>query len=75
MNYSWLLNSYMCLNYLKLAVQSIRDNAYYKNQPILIYTENDLDTYEWAKSQPDVTAFYEKNSTPRGIGGGVNFYG
>lgn len=48
---------------------------YYKNQPILIYTENDLDTYEWAKSQPDVTAFYEKNSTPRGIGGGVNFYG
>lgn len=71
--FSWVINSYMCLNYLKLAVQSIRENAYYKNQPILIYTENDLDTYEWAKSQPDVTAFYEKNSTPRGIGGGVNF--
>jgi hypothetical protein len=71
--YSWIINSYKSLPYLKLAIQSIRDNAYYKKQPILVYTENDIETYDWIKSQSDITAFYEENAISRGIGGGVNF--
>ena len=36
------------LNYLKLAVKSIRQNAYYKNMPIIVYAENCTDgTNEW----------------------------
>ena len=38
------------LEYLKLAVKSVRQNAFYKHQPIVIYAENCTDgTYEWLK--------------------------
>ena len=42
--YTWIINTFRSLPYLKLAVESIRENAYYKNQPILVYTENDTET-------------------------------
>ena len=36
------------LEYLKLAVQSVRQNAYYKDMPIIVYAENCTDgTNEW----------------------------
>lgn len=70
--YTWIINTYKSLPYLKLAVKSIRENAYYKNQPILVYCENDPETYEWLKLQFDIETIYETNDIPRGIGGGVN---
>ena len=70
--YTWIINTYKSLPYLKLAIESIRDNSYYKNQPIIVYTENDEETYEWLKQQNDIETIYENNSIPKGIGGGVN---
>lgn len=70
--YTWVINSYRCLPYLKLAIKSIRENAYYQNQPIIVYTENDDETAEWITSQSDITAVVEYNDVPVGIGGGVN---
>jgi GT2 family glycosyltransferase len=70
--FSWCINTWKTLCYLKLAVQSIRENAYYKNQPIIIFCENDEETYEWLKHQDDIETIYEENTTQRGIGGGIN---
>ena len=70
--YSWVINTHDNLNYLKLAIQSIRENAFYKKQPIIVYCENDLKTYEWLKQQSDIETVYEENIIPKGIGGGVN---
>lgn len=65
------------LNYLKLAVHSVRKNAYYNNQPILIYAENcDDGTDEWLlgnAKELNLTYFITKNKIPEGIGGGMNF--
>jgi len=70
--YTWIINSYKSLPYLKLAVESIRENAYYKNQPIIVYTENDTETRDWLLEQKDIETIYEQNESPKGIGGGVN---
>lgn len=70
--YTWIINTYKSLPYLKLAIESIRENAHYPNQPIIVYTENDEETYEWLKQQNDIETIYEKNEVPKGIGGGVN---
>ena len=70
--YTWVINTYKSLPYLKLAIESIRENAYYKNQPILVYCENDTDTRDWLAQQPDIQYIYEENAVPVGIGGGVN---
>lgn len=62
--------------YLKLAVESIRNNAYYKNQPIVIYAENCTDgTNKWLRSVQDLlglTIIIEENEVPKGIGGGMD---
>jgi hypothetical protein len=70
--YTWIINSYKSLPYLRLAVESIRENAHYKNQPIIVYTENDPETRDWLLQQPDIECIYEENAIPKGIGGGVN---
>ena len=70
--YTWILNTFRSLPYLKLAIESIRDNAYYKKQPIIVYTENDTETRDWLYQQPDIETIYEENTVPKGIGGGVN---
>lgn len=57
---------------MKLAVESIRENAFYKNQPIIVYTENDAETRDWLLQQNDIECIYEDNAKPKGIGGGVN---
>lgn len=72
MKYTWIINTYKSLPYLKLAVESIRENAYYKNQPIIVYAENDPETRDWLLQQNDIECIYEENSEPKGIGGGVN---
>ena len=70
--FSWVINTYKSTPYLRLAIESIRENAYYKNQPILVYCENDTDTRDWLAQQPDIQYIYEENAVPVGIGGGVN---
>ena len=64
------------LEYLKLAVHSVRRNSYYNDQPIIVYAENCTDgTNEWlsdnAKSL-NVRYLIEHNTKPKGIGGGMN---
>ena len=65
------------LDYLKLAIHSVRKNCYYKNQPILVYAENCTDgTNEWLEMFADelgITYFIENNEVPRGIGGGMDY--
>jgi GT2 family glycosyltransferase len=70
--FTWIINTYKSLPYLKLSIQSIRENAYYKNQPIIVYCENDSETYEWLAPQQDIKIIFEVNVVPKGIGGGVN---
>lgn len=70
--YTWVCNTFRSLPYLKLVIESIRENAYYKNQPIIVYTENDTETRDWLAQQPDIQHIYEENAVPVGIGGGVN---
>lgn len=70
--YTWIINTYKSLPYLKLAVESIRENAFYKDQPIIVYTENDPETRDWLLQQNDIECIYEENAKPKGIGGGVN---
>jgi GT2 family glycosyltransferase len=64
------------LEYLKLAVQSVRKNAFYKQQPIVIYAENCTDgTNEWLNENAkklDLTYQIEHNEIEKGIGGGMN---
>jgi len=66
------------LNYVKLAYQSVRQNAYYKDQPIVIHAENCTDgTDEWLMELVEIDSnlkgFIEHNDSPRGIGGGMDF--
>jgi len=66
------------LEYVKLAYKSVRQNAYYKKQPIIIHAENCTDgTDEWLNSQAEddknLKVFIEHNKKPRGIGGGMDF--
>jgi len=63
------------LEYLKLAVQSVRQNAYYSDMPIIVYAENCVDgTNEWlADNEYDIEYYIEHNEQEKGIGGGMNF--
>ena len=70
--YTWVCNTFRSLPYLKLVIESIRENAFYKEQPIIVYTENDTETRDWLAQQPDIQYIYEENAIPKGIGGGVN---
>ena len=71
------ISSFNNLNYLKLAVKSVRENSYYKDSPLIIHAENCHDgTDEWLKENHkkwNFEYYVEKNETPRGIGGGMNF--
>ena len=65
------------LDYLKIAIKSVRQNAYYKNMPIIIHAENCNDgTDEWLeenKDKYDLEIYIDHNNHPKGIGGGMNF--
>jgi GT2 family glycosyltransferase len=63
------------LEYLKLAVKSVRQNAYYKDMPIIVYAENCTDgTNEWlANNEYDLEYYIENNEIEKGIGGGMDF--
>jgi len=67
------------LNYLKLAVESVRKFSYYKQAPIIIFSENSTDgTDEWLianKDLYDLEIYIEHNTeeTRKGIGMGMNY--
>ena len=63
------------LEYLKLAVQSVRQNAYYKDMPIIVYAENCTDgTNEWlTNNEYNLEYYIEHNEQEKGIGGGMDF--
>ena len=52
------------LEYLKLAVKSVRQNAYYNDMPIIVYAENCTDgTDEWLMdNEYDIEYYIEKNA-------------
>jgi len=65
------------LEYLKLAIQSVRQNAYYKDMPIVVHAENCTDgTDEWLTTNSNhlnINSYIDHNNNPKGIGGGMNF--
>ena len=74
---TFCLSTFNTLNYLKLAVHSVRKNSYYKDAPFVIHAENCTDgTNKWLeenKEKYNLEFYIEQNPTPRGIGGGMNF--
>ena len=65
------------LDYLKLAIKSVRQNCYYKDMPFIIHAENCNDgTEEWLeenKEKYDLEIYIDHNNQPKGIGGGMDF--
>ena len=63
------------LEYLKLAIESVRKNAYYRDMPIIVYAENCNDgTNEWLRNNTHNIEYYiENNKVEKGIGGGMDF--
>lgn len=74
---TFTLSTFNTLNYLKLAVESVRKNSFYKDAPFIIHAENCTDgTNEWLHENKDnynLEYYIEQNEIPRGIGGGMNF--
>lgn len=71
------ISTYNNLPYLKLAIQSVRKNSYFKDAPFIIHAENCTDgTNEWLfenKNKYNLTLLIEpENIKVRGIGGGMN---
>ena len=74
---TFCLSTFNTLNYLKLAVQSVRENSYYQDAPFVIHAENCTDgTNEWLSEncgKYKLEVYIDKNEIPLGIGGGMNF--
>jgi GT2 family glycosyltransferase len=74
---SFCLSTHNNLEYLKLAIQSVRKNSYFKTAPFIVHAENCTDgTNEWLFSNKEaynLTLLIEpNNAVVRGIGGGMN---
>ena len=65
------------LDYLKLAIKSVRQNCFFKQMPFIIHAENCNDgTDEWLEDNKDkykLQIYIDHNDKPKGIGGGMNF--
>jgi GT2 family glycosyltransferase len=74
---TFCISTWNNLNYLKLAVDSVRKNSYFKDAPFIIHAENCTDgTDIWLKEnmkQYNLEVYIEHNNEPVGIGGGMNF--
>ena len=74
---TFCISTYNNLEYLKIAVDSVRRNSYYKNSPFIIHAENCTDgTDEWLRENYErygLNCHLDKNELPIGIGGGMNF--
>jgi GT2 family glycosyltransferase len=74
---TFCISTYDNLEYLKIAVDSVRKNSFYKDAPFIIHAENCTDgTNEWLFENQDkynLTLLIEpKTLNVRGIGGGMN---
>jgi len=74
---TFCISTYNNLEYLKIAVDSVRRNSYFKSAPFIIHAENCSDgTNEWLKENSErynLEYYLDKNDNPKGIGGGMNF--
>ncbi len=74
---TFCISTYNNLEYLKIAVDSVRKNSFYKEAPFIIHAENCTDgTNEWLKENANkhqLDYYIDKNDIPLGIGGGMNF--
>ena len=74
---TFCISTYNNLEYLKIAVDSVRKHSFYKDAPFIIHAENCTDgTNEWLKENSEkynLEYYLDKNDNPKGIGGGMNF--
>jgi GT2 family glycosyltransferase len=74
---TFCISTYNNLEYLKIAVDSVRKNSYYKDSPFIIHAENCTDgTDGWLVENSErynLEYYIDKNESPIGIGGGMNF--
>ena len=74
---TFCISTYNNLEYLKIAVDSVRRNSFYKDAPFIIHAENCTDgTDEWLEQNSErynLEYYIDKNESPIGIGGGMNF--
>lgn len=77
--FTFCIGTYNNLNYLKIAVESVRKNSYYNDAPFIIHAENcDDGTDEWLIENADrygITYFIDKTilgESVKGIGGSMN---
>jgi len=74
---TFCISTYNNLPYLKLAIESVRKNSYFKDAPFIVHAENCTDgTNEWLieiKDTYNLEVYIESNEVAKGIGGGMNF--
>jgi GT2 family glycosyltransferase len=75
---TFCISTFNNLEYLKLAVKSVREQSFYNKNPFVIHAENCTDgTNEWLTENKDkynLEVYIEpNNSVVKGIGGGMNF--
>ena len=74
---TFCISTFNNLDYLKIAVDSVRKNSFYKDAPFIVHAENCNDgTNEWLDSnykKYDLEYYIDTKSPPLGIGGGMNF--
>ena len=74
---TFCISSHNNLPYLKIAVESVRKNSYFKDAPFIVQSENSDDgTDEWLEAyyqEYNFDYYITKSTTPLGIGGGQNF--
>jgi GT2 family glycosyltransferase len=73
---TFCISTYNNLSYLKLAIQSVRQNSYFKDAPFIIHAENCTDgTNEWLYENHlkyNLQIYIQTNEPALGIGGGMN---
>lgn len=74
---TFCISTYNNLEYLKIAIDSVRKNSYFNKSPFIIHAENCSDgTDGWLKENSkkyDLEYYIDKNDISLGIGGGMNF--
>jgi len=74
---TFCISTYNNLEYLKIAIDSVRTNSFYKDAPFIIHAENCTDgTDEWLAENSErykLEYYIDKNEQPIGVGGGMNF--
>ena len=74
---TFCISTYNNLEYLKIAIDSVRKNSYHNDASFIVHAENCSDgTDEWLEKNGDryqLEYYIDKNDVPLGIGGGMNF--